>query len=140
MEGIRPIHETEWALLERSEPTTAWEAELGPGLAPGSVDVERWIGDKGNGHERKSVAKSANGDPLHESDLYRSGRTFTTPEGTVEEIVLVVVFDWTRRSLKLHYLNDPMDTTDPLLPVAASNTVQAAEFILNQWRQTIVEP
>ena len=138
--GIRSIHEAEWALLEKSEPTTAWETELGPGLTPGSVDVERWIGDKGSGHERKSVVKSANGDPLYESDLYRSGRTFATPEGGVEEIVLVVVFDWTRQTLKLHYLNDPLDATDPLLRVAASNTVQAAEFILNQWGRTIDEP
>ena len=138
--GIRSIHETEWALLEKSEPATAWEAELGPGLAPGSVDVERWIGDKGNGHEKKSVVRSASGNPLHESDFYRSGRTFTTPEGKVEEIVLVVVFDWTHHILKLHYLNDPLDATDPLLPVAASNTVQAAEFILNQWGPTMDEP
>ena len=140
VEGIRPVHETEWALLERAEPSTAWETVLGPGFGPSSVNVERWIGNKGSGYEKKTVAKSANGDLLHESDFYHSGRTFTTPDGLTEEVALVVLFDWTRHALELNYLNDPMDTTDPLLPVAASNTVEAAKFILSRWGQTIDQP
>ena len=141
--GIRPIHEDIWKRTDTLEPYALWKDALDPGCGIGkdqSVAVEHWIGDRGRGHEEKHVVKTDTGRPFFEQDYYRSGRFFPMPDGSSEELTLVVDYDWIGKTVRLHYLNDPMDTSDPFLSVANSNTVEAAECILRSWGKTISAP
>jgi hypothetical protein len=141
--GIRPIHDAAWTRTDTAEPYQIWKDVIGASPRKDQhqrVLVEHWIGNRGSGHEEKHVVKTETGSPLYEQDYYYSGRFVSMPDGTSVEITLVVDYDWTRNMIILHYLNDPLDVSDPYIIVAKSNTVEAAECILGAWGKSIDAP